>query len=129
MAYCKAQKVQSLLLQEASLYYTYTELKTETAGEWAKFLYSEVDNKKVAVDAVSGGVSFIRFDAFHARLLLTHSLRICVPVDVNQGAWVDDRCPLDDCGDISLFDAPCKKSFVGIHADHLENAIEDNIDS
>ncbi len=60
VAYCKAQKVQSLLLDNASLYYTYTEIKTEAAGEWAKFLYSEVDDRKVSGDEVSGGVSFIR---------------------------------------------------------------------
>jgi hypothetical protein len=29
-----------------------------------------------------------------------------VPIDVARDAWVDDRCPLDDCGDLGI-----KKSF------------------
>ena len=37
-------------------------------------------------------------------------LKVCVPVDVDKFAWVDDVCPLDPCGPVPKNRKKCVNS-------------------
>lgn len=81
IAFCKASKLATILPQHYQLYYVSTHYKTEVFHEWAKFIYGFVNKQSK---------------------LVTY-LKLCVPVERKKGAWIDDRCPLDDCGELGFF--------------------------
>lgn len=84
LAGCKAKKLSTVIKkQQVSLFYIMTQFIGKSKTEWSKYVYSYVDKSS---NSSKPGY-----------------LRICVPVDSSKNAWVDDRCPLDECGEFSFF--------------------------
>lgn len=80
IAFCKASKLASILPQQYELFYISSFYKTEVQHEWAKLVYAFINKNENLVTYI----------------------KICVPVDRERAAWLDDRCPLDLCGELGL---------------------------
>ena len=59
VATCKSAKA-AKLLPGRPIYYVMTAFKTASQGEWAKFIYSIVDENNAKLGEVQEGVSFMR---------------------------------------------------------------------
>ena len=88
LAGCKAAKLSTVIKRQGiSLFYIMTQNLGKSREEWSKYVYSYIEK--------SGNIQ--------QQKLKPGYLRICVPVDSTKNAWIDDRCPLDDCENFSKF--------------------------
>lgn len=82
LSLCKINKLSRYVPKNYSIYYYRTYFKTTACDDIAKIMYVAIEKHQKTPSK-----------SYKQPIYIT----VCVPVGRDVPAWVDDRCPFDDC--------------------------------